>query len=45
MAEFKLSAEAQRAIEAVLARGDRVEVIPTKDGVKIVRIRREEVKR
>lgn len=44
VAEFKLSAEAQRAIEAVLTRGDRVEVIPTKDGVKIVRIRREEVK-
>lgn len=45
MAECKLSAEAQRAIETVLARGDRVEVIPTKDGVKIVRIRREEVKK
>ena len=45
VAECKLSAEAQRAIETVLARGDRVEVIPTKDGVKIVRIRREEVGR
>lgn len=31
-------------IEAVLSKGDRVELIPTKDGVKIVRIRREPIK-
>ena len=31
-------------IESILAKGDRVELIPTKDGVKIVRIRREPVK-
>ncbi len=35
-----------RAAEAVLSRGDRVELIPVKDGaVKIVRVRREEVKK
>lgn len=33
-----------KVIEAILAKGDRVELIPTKDGVKIVRIRREPVK-
>lgn len=33
-----------RAIESILAKGDRAEVIPTKDGVKVVRIRREPVK-
>ena len=32
-----------RAAEAVLQRGDRVELIPVKDGVKVVRIKREEV--
>ena len=32
------------AIEAILRKGDRVEIIPVKDGVKVVRIRREEVK-
>lgn len=36
--------ETIQAIEAVLAKGDRAEVIPTKDGVKVVRIRREPVK-
>ena len=33
-----------KAAEFVLARGDRVELIPIKDGVKVVRVRREEVK-
>lgn len=33
-----------RAIEAILARGDRVELIPVKDGVKVMEIRRKEVK-
>lgn len=32
-----------KAIEAVLAKGDRVELIPVKDGVKIVHIKRKEV--
>lgn len=30
---------------SVLAKGDRVELIPVKDGVKVVRVRREEVKK
>ena len=33
-----------KAIEAVLASGDRVELIPVKDGVKIIHIRRREIK-
>lgn len=32
-----------KAIEQVLERGDRVEVIPTKDGLRVIRIRRETV--
>lgn len=34
-----------KAAESVLAKGDRVELIPVKDGVKVVRVRREEVKK
>ena len=33
-----------KAIEAVLAKGDRVELIPTKDGIRVVRVKRETVK-
>lgn len=33
-----------KAIETVLSKGDRVELIPVKDGVKIIHIKREEVK-
>lgn len=33
-----------KAIETVLAKGDRIELIPVKDGVKIIHIKREEVK-
>jgi hypothetical protein len=33
-----------RAIEAILTKGDRIELIPVKDGVKIIHIKREEVK-
>ena len=33
-----------KAIEAILAKGDRVELIPTRDGVKVVHIKRENVK-
>ena len=33
-----------KAIEAVLAGGDRVELIPVKGGVKIIHIRRREIK-
>lgn len=33
-----------KAIEAILAKGDRVELIPTKDTVKVIHIKRETVK-
>ncbi len=33
-----------KSIQAVLAKGDRVELIPVKDGVKVVRIKRDEVR-
>lgn len=33
-----------KSAESVLAKGDRVELIPVKDGVKVIRIRREEIK-
>ena len=33
-----------KAIEAVLAKGDRVELIPVKGGVKVIHIKRKEVK-
>ena len=33
-----------KAIEAVLAKGDRVELIPVKDGIKVIHIQRKEVK-
>ena len=31
-----------KAIEAVLAKGDRVELIPVKDGIKVIHIKRKE---
>lgn len=39
-----LSPEQIKAIEAALSKGDRVEIMPQKDGVKIVHIRRCEIK-
>lgn len=33
-----------KAIEAALAKGDRIELIPVKDGIKIIHIKREEVR-
>lgn len=33
-----------KAIETVLAKGDRAELIPVKDGVKVIHIKREEIK-
>lgn len=35
--------EVVRIVEKILARGERVELIPVKDGVKVVRIRRETI--
>lgn len=34
-----------RMVDAPLSKGDRVELIPVKDGVKIIHIKREEVRR
>lgn len=39
-----LDTQAIKAIENVLAKGDRVELIPVKDGVKVVKVKRETVK-
>ena len=39
-----MTPEIIRAIESILARGDRVELIPVKDGVRVVRVKRETVK-
>lgn len=33
-----------KAIESILRKGDRVELIPVKDGVKVVQVQRKEVK-
>lgn len=33
-----------KAVDSILAKGSRVELIPIKDGVKVVRVRREEVR-
>ena len=33
-----------KAVEAILAKGDRVELIPVKNDVKIIHIKRKEVK-
>lgn len=39
-----LSREALAALERILAKGERVEIIPTKDGVRIFEVRRREIK-
>lgn len=44
MSEQLLTVQKINAIEAVLAKGYRVELIPVKDGIKIIHIKREEVK-
>lgn len=44
MMDKSLSQAEIRAINAVLSQDQRVELIPTKDGVRVIRIRREEVK-
>ena len=40
----KLDAKTIKAIESVLAKDQRVELIPTKDGVRVIHVKREEVK-
>lgn len=40
----ELKPEQIKAAEAILEKGDRVELIPVRDGVKIIHIKRREVK-
>ena len=40
---MKLDAKTIKAIETILSKDDRVELIPTKDGVNVIRIRREKI--
>ena len=40
----ELKPEQIKAVEAVLAKGDRVELIPVKDGVRVIWVKRREVK-
>lgn len=42
--ERKLTKEQVEIINRVVSKGDRAEVVPVKDGLKILRARREEVK-
>lgn len=41
---LEMDEKIMKMIESILDKGDRVELIPVKDGVKVVRVRREEVK-
>lgn len=43
-AEQSIDSAALEAIEAILRKGYRVELIPVKDGVKVVQVQRKEVK-
>lgn len=40
-----IDAAALATIEAILRKGDRVEIIPVKNGIKVIHIKREEVKK
>lgn len=44
MSKQLLTEKEIKSAEAVLSKGDRVELIPVKDGVKVIQIKREEVK-
>lgn len=39
-----LSDAARRAAEEILSRGERVEIVPTKDGARVFEIKRREIK-
>ena len=41
---IKLTPQQVQTIERVLTRGDRVEIVPVKDGVKMLHVRRSEAK-
>ena len=43
MGEPRLTQEQIRAAQNILRHGDRVELIPVKDGVRVLRVRREEM--
>lgn len=43
--ELLISEHMVTEIEAILRKGDRVEIIPVKDGIKVIHIKREEVKK
>lgn len=45
MQKYVLTESQVKTAEQVLNKGNRVELIPVKDGVKVVRVRREEVKK
>ena len=40
----KIDEQTKSAIEATLEKGDRVELIPVRDGVKVMIVKREELK-
>lgn len=40
----KIDEQTKNAIERTLEKGDRVELIPVKDGVKVMIVKREELK-
>lgn len=42
--EVKIDEKTIKAIENVLAKDNRVELIPTKDGIKVVKVKRETLK-
>ncbi len=42
--KYKLTDEQVKQIQAVLCKGERVELIPQKDAIKLLRVRRQEVK-
>lgn len=42
--EYKLTPEQIESIERVVNKGDRVEIIPVRDGLKIMKVRRETIK-
>jgi hypothetical protein len=44
MSKYTLSAEQVEKIKQVLERGDRIELIPGKDGIKIIQESRKEIK-
>lgn len=44
MPKMQIDPATIKSIESVLSKGDRAEVIPVKDGVRVMRVRREEVK-